>query len=158
MDQKTFDLVIKDMVAGLGLVKSLEKHKVDPHKFYDAVWDNPVWIQSYERAQQSRSELLVEELIDISDSDDYGKARNQIDVRKWYASKMRPQKYGDRVDINITQTVDIGAALLEARQRSLQLSQTHNVQTIDVIDVSPIKDTGSQPVALSNDEDIDIFS
>lgn len=105
----------------------------------------------YSRAQLYRAESLADEIIHISDTEqDYGKARNQIDARKWYASKIMPAKYGDRIDVNVTQTVDIGAALEAAKRRiSLPIVDLANEplpQPIDILELNHIEDTGSTPV------------
>lgn len=111
----------------------------------------------YSRAQLYRAESLADEIIHISDTEqDYGKARNQIDARKWYASKIMPAKYGDRIDVNVTQTVDIGAALEAAKRRiSLPIVDLANEplpQAIDILEISHVDDTGSTPVLEALDK------
>lgn len=47
----------------------------------------------------------AEEIVIIADScTDPHKARLQIDARKWYASKLAPKKYGDKLDLNANHT------------------------------------------------------
>jgi hypothetical protein len=44
--------------------------------------------------------------------------RLRIDARKWTASKLRPKQWGDRVDVNVTQTqISITTALKDAEAR-----------------------------------------
>ncbi len=91
---------------------------MDKSVFYKALAENPLFSEMYNRAQFVKAELLVDEAIDIADnSDDAMKARNQIDIRKWYASKIIPQKFGEKIDINITQNVDVKGAIEEAKKR-----------------------------------------
>jgi len=52
------------------------------------------------------------------------RARLMSDNRKWAASRLNPKVYGDRVDVNMNQTIDIGANLAEARGRA-RLVATH---------------------------------
>ncbi len=74
----------------------------------------------YARAKEESADALVEEMLDIADdgSNDYmeklGKdgecigyqmngefvqrSRLRVDTRKWAASKLKPKKYGDKVD------------------------------------------------------------
>lgn len=71
----------------------------------------------YAHAREEQADALVEEMIDIADDisrdivpNDEGKlvidgfaaqrARVMIDTRKWAASKLKPKKYGDKVDVN----------------------------------------------------------
>lgn len=43
---------------------------------------------------------------------------------KWTAARLNPKAYGDRMDVNVNQTIDIGANLAEARGRA-RLIATH---------------------------------
>ena len=69
----------------------------------------------YARAKARQAELMVEEIIDIADdgtndtyvdengnqkvdTDIVARSRLRIDTRKWYASKLAPKIYGDKVD------------------------------------------------------------
>lgn len=58
----------------------------------------------YARAKQEGTDAWAEELHDISDDvesdkDAINKARLQIDTRKWLMAKMKPKKYGDKLDL-----------------------------------------------------------
>lgn len=70
--------------------------------------------EQYARATEERSEAFAEETIDIADdslslaqeSDDPKRAnalvqaqRVRIDTRKWLMAKMKPKKYGDKLDL-----------------------------------------------------------
>lgn len=56
---------------------------------------------SIARAREEQAEHLAEEIVTIADTcTDPHKARLQIDARKWYASKLAPKKYGDKLDLN----------------------------------------------------------
>jgi len=69
------------------------------------------WLDDREdfRAQYARARLLqahhyAEEVIDISDEPvadmvEAQRNRGRIDARKWYASKLAPKDYGDKVDL-----------------------------------------------------------
>lgn len=62
----------------------------------------------YLRAKGDQADLLADQLIEIADDsagDDLGstnvqRAKLRCDVRKWAASKLKPQRYGDRLDIS----------------------------------------------------------
>ncbi len=85
------------------------------------------FMQQYARAREIQAELLAEEIIEIADDssgdvivDDDGKeqtnhervarSRLRVDARKWYASKLAPKRYGDRIQhdqkITITDLTD----------------------------------------------------
>lgn len=77
----------------------------------------PEFSKMYARAKEMQSDFLVEEIIEISDdsrndllfTDEWGnkvenkefvnRSRLRVDSRKWIASKLRPKKYGDKLDI-----------------------------------------------------------
>jgi hypothetical protein len=67
------------------------------------------FVEMYARAKDDQADFLADDLIRISDEypavDSNGKLdsawvqwqRNRIDVRKWTAAKLKPRKYGDKV-------------------------------------------------------------
>lgn len=79
--------------------------------------DSPEFLDKYQSAMSIRTDLRVDEITDISDQppDTYrdvnGETRidpafvawqkNRMDARKWEASKLKPKKYGDKVDMDL---------------------------------------------------------
>ena len=74
----------------------------------------PQFLQQYIRAKEEATDALAEEIMDISDdsfdsainADDPKRANSlvhahqlRIDTRKWIMSKMKPKKYGDKLDV-----------------------------------------------------------
>ena len=111
--------VIEDLPE-LGLAKALEKNNITLNAFFNQLQRYPAIDERYLRSRMVRAEKLVEETVQISDEeDDPHKARIRVETRRWYASKITPKIYGDRIDLNVTQTIDIGSALTEARNRVL---------------------------------------
>ena len=78
--------------------------------------------QAYARAQEIRSDLLADEIITIADCEqtDPQRARNQIQARQWLTSKLHGKRYGDRLDLNVSQSLDVSVTLAEARARLLR--------------------------------------
>lgn len=78
---------------------------------------NEIFLAQYTRAKEEQADFLAEEIIEISDEtsqdlqriDEYGnrienkefinRSRLRVDARKWVASKLKPKKYGDKVDV-----------------------------------------------------------
>lgn len=70
----------------------------------------------YARAKEAAADFIVEEILAIADdaSNDWmetnhgpvlnaeavARSRLRIDARKWLAGKLRPKKYGDRIDVD----------------------------------------------------------
>ena len=59
----------------------------------------------YAHAREARADKIAREVFEIADKSDGGnpaavnKARLQCDVRKWYLSKILPEKYGDHIEL-----------------------------------------------------------
>lgn len=103
-------------------IKVLMPNVTERRKFYESLLENVLRAQVYASAQAGRAELLVDDLVNIADTEpDPQKARNRIDARKWVASKLQPQKFGDRLDLNVNQHVDLSGALAEAAKRLIPL-------------------------------------
>lgn len=81
------------------------------------IWlrDKPEFLTQYTRAKEEQADFLVEEMLDISDdktndviSTETGesgnsvavsRARLQVETRKWLSSKLKPKKYGEKLDL-----------------------------------------------------------
>jgi len=63
--------------------------------------EHPEFQECYARAREIQADILADEIIEIADTEpDPNRARVMIDARKWLASKLRPKKYGDRVELD----------------------------------------------------------
>lgn len=78
---------------------------------------NESFLAQYTRAKEEQADFLAEEMMEIADDssqdldriDDYGnrienkefvnRSKLRVETRKWIASKLKPKKYGDRVDV-----------------------------------------------------------
>lgn len=56
----------------------------------------------YARAREAQAEYLVDEMIAISDNEDQDVQRSKLmlETRRWIAEKMRPKKYGAKVEMS----------------------------------------------------------
>ena len=119
---------IKHLADANRAIKSLEKaigHKDVPcgvRTFYQWLQDSEDLQHKYARAIDERGLFLFEETMQIADNDDDCKyfcersqaykydngaiqnKRVKIDTRKWFLSKLLPQKYGERLMIDNTHT------------------------------------------------------
>lgn len=80
---------------------------------------SPEFLAQYTRAKQEQADYLVEEMLDISDdgSNDLmtitkgdvsydvenkevtNRSKLRVETRKWIASKLKPKKYGEKLDV-----------------------------------------------------------
>lgn len=88
---------------------------------------------AFERARQEGYHSQGDALLTAhKEETDVQRARLKSDNIKWLLSKRHPQVYGDKVDIHVSQTIDIGAALAEAKKRALP-----GASKDEVIDITP---------------------
>jgi hypothetical protein len=121
----------------LGIKRALEFVGISFTQFYKVISAYPDRHASYCRAKECRVDLLVDETIAIADTEaNPFKARVRVEARQWLASKITPRVYGDRLDLNVTQTVDIRSALQSAKDRArirtVENSQLAAPQSIDI--------------------------
>ena len=99
---------------------------------------NPDFASQYALAREEQAEALFDEVIDIADDgrndwmakqtpdgDNVGWLENgeairrsqmRIDARKWMAGKLKPKKYGDKLDLNHTGAIQqVSDEVLDAR-------------------------------------------
>lgn len=89
------------------------------------VWLNkhPPFAEQYAHARDAQADTLADEILDIADNasndwmerqlkdgstevvvnqDHISRSRLMVDSRKWIASKLKPKKYGERIDHSLT--------------------------------------------------------
>jgi hypothetical protein len=57
--------------------------------------------EMYARAQEDRADFFADEIVEISDDEksDPNSRRVRIDARKWTAAKLRPRRYGEKLEV-----------------------------------------------------------
>lgn len=139
---------LDDALKGLSLTRIIENMGTYNKAFWRYRKENPEFERSFNQARQNGLEILADRLIDMHDEQpDVNKARLASDNYKWLLSKRKPLIYGERLDINLNQTVDIRGALGEAKQRALK-DVTHSIE----------QDADRNPSLEAIPEDEDIFS
>lgn len=64
----------------------------------------PRFAEMYARAKSVQADMLAEQMLEIADdmADDPNSRRIRVDTRKWLAAKLRPRKYGEFQQMEIT--------------------------------------------------------
>ena len=110
---------------------------------------DPIFYTKFEQARQEGLEHLADALITLSDEEqDVQRARLKSDNYKWLLSKRKPQIYGDSLNVNVNHTVDVGAALQDARQRAGLI----NARPQEVIEISGVVNKVAQKNEGESDE------
>lgn len=118
-DQK--DFIIRRATKGFSIRDCIKRSGFAIHDFTKYLRDNEEFRLDFHSAQTIGYDSLADELLAIPDdtSMTLGRAKLKSDNIKWILAKKRPSEYGDKIDLNINQTVDIVAALTQARSRSV---------------------------------------
>ena len=134
------ELVPQYMADGLSMRQSCLKAGLTAQTFLRAVDASPGLAERYAQARGALLDAMVDQILTLADAPvplldngatDPGMVRQrqlQIDARRWVLSKLAPNKYGDRLDVSVTDTrISISGALAAA-----------NARLVDVIDVTPV--------------------
>lgn len=93
---------------------------------YTWLQKHPEFLNIYTRAREDQADTLADEIIDIADDgrndktidengvvrtdqDVIARSRLRVEARKWVAAKLKPKKYGDKLDLdaNIDHTLTV---------------------------------------------------
>ena len=126
--------------------------------FYGCLDANPDIEQRYRAIQKARADLMVDEAYGVTFSEPDPKvARMKADVRIKLAGLHDRARYGERVDLTLTQQVSIAAALADMRMRlGRDLTDVSDVQVIDAPAIEAPRATDKQSAAPTDDAP-DIF-
>jgi hypothetical protein len=131
------ELVPELMSDGLSMRQACIKAGMTAQTFLRAVDASPALAERYAQARGALLDAMVDQILSLADAPvplldngatDPGLVRQrqlQIDARRWILSKLAPNKYGDRLDVSVTDNrISITGALAAAQSR-----------LVDVIDV-----------------------
>ncbi|CAB5212698.1 hypothetical protein UFOVP191_10 [uncultured Caudovirales phage] len=93
--------ICEGIAQGNSLVKVCYALDIDYGTVYDWIKKHPDFADNYTHAREAQADYLADGVLDIADdstlmADD---RRVKIDARKWYAGKLKPKKYGDKIGI-----------------------------------------------------------
>ena len=84
------------------------------------VWlaKHPEFVEQYTRAKEDQGDTYADEIVDIADNvdEDANSRRVRVDARKWVAAKLKPKRYGDKVDLAHSGVVRMGVEWLKPEQ------------------------------------------
>lgn len=92
---------------------------------------NPEFLKQYTRAKEEQADLMVEDMLDISEHTDEDhtpftgsnvvqRDRLRIETRKWIASKLKPKKYGEKVQTEISGSLNTGIDISKLSEETLK--------------------------------------
>lgn len=112
LDTGVRDLILREIASGESMVAACKKTGVDRSVVYDVLKNDPDFADRYARASDYRADTKADEIDAIAEAVRVGElapdaGRVVIDAKKWIAAKLRPKKYGDRIQQDIDQTLRV---------------------------------------------------
>jgi hypothetical protein len=112
------DLICEEIARKKPLARVCDESEDMPsaRTVYRWLREHEEFCQNYTRAKEDQADYLAEETLEIADREDIDPAdkRIRVDTRKWLASKFKPKKYGDKLDVDAKHSGTIVFHLTEA--------------------------------------------
>jgi len=119
--QEQIEAILEVAISGGTLTDMADAACISVKQLYYCRQSDPLLRSQVAEAQQEGIHHTVDRLVNIQEEfDDPQVMRVVSDNIKWRASKLMPKVYGDRIDLNVTQTLDIKTALDEAKSRAIE--------------------------------------
>lgn len=101
--------ICKQIMEGKSLRQICEsKEMPDRSTVHDWLARDETFAVQYARARDTQADTLADDIVAISDTatdkDSAAAAKVRVDARKWVAAKLKPKRYGDKLDLD--QTID----------------------------------------------------
>lgn len=132
--QEIADKICEGIAEGKSLRAMLREDETLPASSTCFRWlaQNKEFSEQYTRAREAQADVLFDEILEIADdgrndsyTDDDGQERTnqdviarsrlRVDARKWMAGKLRPKKYGEKLELAGDPQNPLGIAVIERR-------------------------------------------
>lgn len=118
IDRKECQLII-DMTMDKGITAALKFFRRTNQEFFCFVLKDPELEAAFHQGQKIRAEVGIDESVYLADHEkNIDRAKLKIMTRQWMAERLLPKKYGNKVSVDHTHTVDIRGSIEEARRRA----------------------------------------
>ena len=127
MSNKQFDLMLRKITEGKSTKRSCKEIGISIDAWYDYMLSvAPAELRSYNIAKEAQADSHFDKVIDIIEDTIEGKidpraARAGIEGIKWTTSILNKEKYSQRIDKHITHHIDIADAIVQARNRMVEI-------------------------------------
>ena len=96
------DRICEGIAQGRSLARICQEEGMpEPRTVYNWLRTKESFLHNYTRAKEDQADFMAEETLEISDDReiDPQHKRIMVDTRKWLASKFKPKKYGDKIQV-----------------------------------------------------------
>lgn len=115
---KLIGKILEDMIEE-GITPAIRRAGITVGDFFGYMNKRPELMNVYISNQQTRAEVMADDIIGISDDDNIPVDRVKVKVlsRQWFSSRILYRKYGDKLSVDHTHHVDIKGAIDDAKKR-----------------------------------------
>ena len=125
-------VAIEMAAEGESITRIIEELCVTPMAFWQFRQHDPKFQDFFEQARQDGLESIADTLLTIPDTyADVQRGKLKSDNIKWLLSKRKPQVYGDKLELNVHETIDLNDALSQAKSRAATVVPTEGVRIRD---------------------------
>lgn len=101
---------------------AMQKYNAHPARVFEWFRHHPDDKARFEHQQHLRAEIDADDIIYIADTEpDMDRIKHRIAARQWVAQKLLHKKYGDKLNIEHTGSVDLRASIDEAAKRAQKI-------------------------------------
>lgn len=138
LTEDEIQLALEDGISGETLTKTAETLGFNSKMaFHNYCKRNPVFAKDLQAARLASTDHLEDRMLKLIETcDDPKLMRAQMEVLGRVLAYRKPGTYGQRIDVNMNQTSDIGASLARMEQR---IAGAYNTALNAPIDVTPKK-------------------
>lgn len=156
LDEQQMNRILPEIADNVKIAVICDSYAITPYFLFKSFEKQPLFRQKFDEARRIAAILSVETLNDDLDScetpTDATIAKLKADNKRWRASKEARDIYGEKMELNVNQTLDISKVLNAADARIAPILHQH----IPMLDVTPMKSnpyvdltTGLEPVEES---------
>jgi hypothetical protein len=108
-DEAIGDEICERLLEGESLrTIAKDEHMPAASTIFKWLVNNEDFAEQYARAKEAQADVMADEIVDIADGrksmqdgcdPDVNRDRLSVDARKWVAAKLKPKKYGDKIDV-----------------------------------------------------------
>ena len=135
LSQETIDAVIDAIATSGNTSRALRETGTDRKEFYALLNADETVRNRYARAKELGLDAFADEMLEIAaeprrgvkvttkadgttetvEGDTVDRSRLDVDTRKWWLARMAPKKYGDKLDVNATGSMNVTVTATENR-------------------------------------------
>ena len=124
-------LVLSRVDAKTDIFDAIRKERLSPNAFFLALGKDAELNNFYQAQRKITIEELLEDarllMMEAENKIELDKYKTNLAFYQWKAEKLIPEAYGNKVQIDVTKTVDIRGAIEEAKERAGIVEATYKV-------------------------------